>query len=178
MLCWDDLFSLDHVCGYPYALLKGQCADGLYSFGGAEQVRPLHTTYLKSGSQDEVRPLQAPLIISLCALLGWSFLIRSCLWVSICAPIGSVCRWFVQFCLGRTSKTTAHTLLEIWVTGWSETTTSTPYHITLCFVGWSFLIRLYLWVSMWAPKGSVCLWFVQFCKDRTSETIASIILQN
>ena len=178
MLCWDDLFSLDHVCGYPYALLKGQCVYGLYSFGGAEQVRPLHTPYLKSGSQDEVRPLQAPLIISLCALLGWSFLIRSCLWVSICAPKGSVCLWFVQFCLGRTSETTAHTLLEIWVTGWSETTTSTPYHITLCFVGWSFLIRLYLWVSMWAPKGLVCLWFVQFCLGRTSETIASIILQN
>ena len=113
VLFWGDLFSLDHVCGYQYALLKGQCVYGLYSFVWAEQVRPLHTPYLKSGSQDEVRPLQAPLIISLCALLGWSF-----------------------------------------------------------------LIRLYLWVSMWAPKGSVCLWFVQFCMDRTSETIASIILQN
>ena len=135
VLCWDDLFSLDHVCGYPYALLKGQCVDGLYSFVWAEQVRPLHTPYLKSRSQDEVRPLQAPIIISLCALLGWSFLIRSCLWVSICAPKGSVCRWFVQFWRGRTSETTAHTLLEIWVTGWSETTTSTHYHITLCFVG-------------------------------------------
>ena len=82
-----------------------------------------------------MRPLQAPLIISLCALLGWSFLIRSCLWVSICSPKGSVCLWFVQFCLGRTSETTAHTVLEIWVTGWSETTTSTSCHITLCFVG-------------------------------------------
>ena len=66
---------------------------------------------------------------------GWSFLIRLYLWVSIWAPKGSVCLWFVLFCLGRTSETTAHTLLEIWVTGWSETTTSTPYHITLCFVG-------------------------------------------
>ena len=72
VLCWGDLFSLDHVCGYPYALLKGQCVYGLYSFGGAE-VRTLHTPYLKSGSQDEVRPLQPPLIISLCALLGVIF---------------------------------------------------------------------------------------------------------
>ena len=130
-----DVFSLDHLCGYQYELLMGQCVYGLYSFGGAEKVRPLHTPYLKSGSQDEVRPLQAPLIISLCALLGWSFLIRSCLWISICAPKGSVCLWFVQFWRGRKSETTAHTLLEIWVTWWSETTTSTPYHITLCFVG-------------------------------------------
>ena len=135
VLCWGDLFSLDHVCGYQYALLKGQCVYGLYSFGGAEQVRPLHTPYLKSGSQDEVRPLQAPLTISLCALLGWSFLIRSCLWVSICAPKGSVCLWFVQFWRGITSETTAHTLLEIWVTGWSETTTCVPYYTTVCFVG-------------------------------------------
>ena len=134
-LCWGDLFSFDHVCGYQYAHLKGKCVHGLYMYGGAEQVRPLHTPYLKSGSQDEVRPLQASLIISLCALLGWSFLIRLYLWVSIWAPKGSVCLWFVQFWRGRTSETTAHTLLEIWVTGWSETTTSTPYHITLCFVG-------------------------------------------
>ena len=119
-----------------------------------------------------------PLLYHCVLFLGWSFLIRSCLWVSICAPKGWVFLWFVQFWRGWTSDTTAHTLLEIWVTGWSEITTSTPYHITLCFVGWSFLIRLYLWVSMWAPKGSVCLWFVQFCLDRTSETIASIILQN
>ena len=135
VLCWGDLFASDHVCGHQYAPLKGQCVYGLYSFGGAEQVRPLHTPYLESGSQDEVRPLQAPLTISLCALLGWSFLSRSCLWVSICAPKGPMCLWFVHFWRGRTSETTAHTLLEIWVTGWSETTTSTPYHITLCFVG-------------------------------------------
>ena len=90
-----------------------------------------------------------------------------------------MCLWFVQFWRCRTSETTAHTLLEIWVTGWSETTTSTPHHITLCFVGgWSSLIRLYLWVSIWAPKGSVCLWFVQFCLDRTSDSIASILLEN
>ena len=135
VLCWGDLFSLDHVCGYPYALLKGQCVDGLYSFGGAEQVKPLHTPYLISGSQDEVRPLQASLIISLCALLGWSFLIRSCLRVPICAPQGSVCRWFVQFCLGRTSETTARILPENWVIDWSETTTSILCYITVCFVG-------------------------------------------
>ena len=135
VLCWGDLFSLDHVCGYQYALLKGQCFYGLYSFGGAEQVRPLHTPYLKSGSQDEVRPLQAPLIISLCALLGWSFLIRLYMWVTIWAPKGSVCLWFLKFWWSRTSETTAHALLKIWVKGWSETTTSTPYHITLFFVG-------------------------------------------
>ena len=73
VLCWGDLFSLDYICGYQYALLKGQCFYSLYRFGGAEQVRPLHTPYLKSGSRDEVRPLQAPLIISLCALLGVIF---------------------------------------------------------------------------------------------------------
>ena len=135
VLCWSDLFSLDYICGYQYELLKGQCVYGFYSSVWAEQVRPLHTPYLKSGSQDEVRPLQAPLIISLCALLEWSFLIRLYLWVSICVPKGSMCLWFVQFWRGRTSETTAHTLLEIWVTGWSETTTSTPYYINLCFVG-------------------------------------------
>ena len=136
----------------------------------------MHASYLKTGSLTEVRPLQAPLIISLCALLGWSFLIRTCLWVSICAPKGSVCRWFVQFWRGRTSETIAHTLLEIWVTGWSETTTSTPYHITLCFVG-VILIRSCLWVSICAPKGSVCRWFVQFCLGRTSETTAHTLLE-
>ena len=163
VLCWGDLFSLDHVCGYPYALLKGQCVHGLYSIGGAEQVRPLHTPYLKSGSQDEVRPLQAPLIISLCALLGWSFLIRSCLWVSICAPKGSVCPWFVQFWRGRTSETTAHTLLEIWVTGWSETTTSTSCHITLCFVGGDLFSLDYICGYQYElPKGQCAYGFYSF----------------
>ena len=243
VLGWGDLFSLDHVCGYQYELLKGQCVYGFYSFGGAEQVRPLHTPYLKSVSQDKVRPLQAPLIIPLCALLEWSFLILLYLWVSILAPKGSMCLWFVQFCLGRTCETTAHTLHEIWVTGWSETTTNTPYHITLCFVGsdlfsldyicgyqyellkgqfvyglysfawteqlkplhasylktrsltevrplqasliispcallgWSFIIRPSPWVPIWAPKGSVCLWFMQFWRGRTSETTAHTLLE-
>ena len=68
-----DVFSLDHLCRRQYELLRVQFVCGLYSFGWAEQVRPLHTPYLKSGSQDEVRPLQAPLIISLCALLGVIF---------------------------------------------------------------------------------------------------------
>ena len=113
---------------------KCQCVYGLYSFAWTEQVRPLQASYLKTGSPTEVRLLQTSLVISMCALLGWSILIRSCLWVSICAPKGSECLWFVQFWRGKTSETTAHTLLEIWVTGWSETTTSTPYHITLCFV--------------------------------------------
>ena len=135
VLCWGDLFALDHVCGYQYALLKGQCVYGLHNFGGAEQVRPLHTTYLKSGSQDEVRPLQAPLSYHFVLCWGWSFLIRLYLWVTIWAPNGSVCLWFLKFWWGRTSETTAHTLLEIWVTGWSETTTTTSCHITLCFVG-------------------------------------------
>ena len=138
VLCWGDLFSLDYICGYQYALLKGQCFYTLYRFGGAEQVRPLHTPYLKSGSRDEVRPLQAPLIISLCALLEWSFLIRLYLWVSIWAPKGSVCLWFVQFCLDRTSETIARILLENWVTDWSETTTSTLSHNTLSIVGMLF----------------------------------------
>ena len=136
-LCFvgGDLFSVDYICGYQYALLEGQCVFGLYGFAWTEQVRPLHASYLKTRSLAEVRPLHAPLVISLCALLGWSILLRLCLWVSICAPRGSVCLWFVQYCWGRTSETTAHTLLRIWVTGWSETTTSTPYHIPGCFVG-------------------------------------------
>ena len=103
---------------------------------------------------------------------GWSFLIRLHLWVSIWAPKGSVCLWFVQFCLDRTSETIAGILLENYVTDWSETTTSIPYNITVCFVGWCFLIRPSLWVPIWAPKGSVCLWFVQFWRGRTSETTA------
>ena len=134
-LCRGDLFSLDHVCGYPYALLKGQCVDGLYSFGGAEQVRPLHTPYLKSGSQDEVRPLQAPIIISLCALLGWSFLIRSCLWVSICAPKGSVCLWFVQFFSGQNKWD--HCTHLTWNLGhrmkWDHYKHPLSYHFVLCW---------------------------------------------
>ena len=147
-------------------------------FAWIEQVRPLHASYLKTGSLAEVRQLQASLVILLCALLGWCFLIRLYLWVSIWAPKGSGCLWFVQFCLDRTSETTAGILLENWVTGRSETTTSIPYHITVCFVGWSFLIRSSLWVSILAPKGSVCLWSVQFCLGRTSETTARILLAN
>ena len=138
VLCWGDVFSLDQLCGYQYEALKGQCVYGLYSSAWAEPVRLLHASYLKTGSLTEVRPLQAPLVTSLCALMGWSFLIRSSLWVSILAPKGSVCVWFVQFCLGRTSETTAGTLLENWVIGSSETTTSTPYHITVCHVGVMF----------------------------------------
>ena len=129
-----DLFSSDYICGYQYELLKGQFVYGLNNFAWTEQVRPLQASYLKTRSLAEMRPLHTFLVISLCAFLGWSILIRSCLWVSICAPKGSVFLWFVQFWRGW-SETTAHTLLEIWVTGWSETTTSTPYHITLCFVG-------------------------------------------
>ena len=135
VLCRGWSFLISPCLWVSICAPKGSVCLWFVQLGGAEKVRPLHTPYLKSGSQDEVRPLQAPLIISLCALLWWSFLIRSCLWVSICAPKGSVCLWFAQIWRGRTSETTAHTLLEIWVTGWSETTTSTPYHITLCFVG-------------------------------------------
>ena len=135
VLCWGWSFLIRLYLWVSTWAPKGSVCLWFVQFGGAEQVRPLHTPYLKSGSQAEVRPLQAPLIISLCALLEWSFLLWLYLWVSIWAPKGSMCLWFLQFCLGRTSETTAHTLLEIWFTGWSETTTSTPYHITLCFVG-------------------------------------------
>ena len=117
VLCWGDLFALDYICGYQHELLKGQCVYGFYSFAWTEQVRPLHASYLKTGSLAEVRPLHASLVISLCALLGWSILIRPCLWVSIWTPKGSVCLWFVQFWRSRTSETTAHALLEIWVIG-------------------------------------------------------------
>ena len=108
---------------------------------------------------------------------GWSFLIRLYLWVSICSPKGSVCLWFVQFCLDRTSETIAGILLENWVTDWSETNTSIPYYITMCFVGWCFLIRPSPWVPIWAPKGSVCLWFAQFWRGWTSETTAHTLLE-
>ena len=112
VLCWGDVFSSDQPFGYQYEPLKGQCIYGLYSSDWAEQVRPLHASYLKPGSPAEVRPLQASLIISLCVLLGWCFLIRSSLWVSIFPLKGSVCLRFVQFYLGRTSETTACILLR------------------------------------------------------------------
>ena len=136
--CWDGVFSLDHTRMCQQGLFKCQCVYDFYIFAWAVQVRPLHASYLKTGSLTQVRPLQASLIISLCALLGWCFLIRSSPWVSIWAPKGSVSLWFVQFWLGRTSETTAHTLLENWITGWSETITSTPYHITVYHVGMIF----------------------------------------
>ena len=110
---------------------------------------------------------------------GWSFLIILYLRVLIWAPKGPMCLWFLQFWRGWTSETIAHTLLEIWVTGWSDTTTSTPYHITLWFVGGDlFSLDYFCGYQYEAPKGSVCLWFVQFCLDRTSETIARILLEN
>ena len=137
---------------------KCQCVYGLYSFAWTEQVRPLHASYLKTGSLAEVRPLHASLVISLCALLGWSFLIRSCLWVSIYSPKGSMCLWFVQFWWRRTSETTAHTLLEIWVTGWSETTTSTLYHFTLCFVGVIFFSLDHVCVYQYALLKGQCVY--------------------
>ena len=148
VLCWGDLLSLDHGCGYQYALLNGQCVYGLYSFGCIEQVRPLHTPYLKPGPQDEVRPLQAPFHITLCSMLGCCFRIKSYLWVPKRTVQMSLCLWFVLFCLGRTSDTTARILLENWVTSLGETTTSIPYYISLCtMLGWCFLIRSYPCVS-------------------------------
>ena len=207
---------------------KCQSVYGLYSFAWAEQVRPLHASYLKTGSLAEVRPLQAPFHITLCSLLGCCFYIKSYLCVPKRTVQMSLCPWFVLFCLGRTSETTARILLENWVTGLGETTASIPYHITvyhvglmfshqiislcasrvsfkcqcvyglnrfawteqvrplhasylktrslaevrplqasliipLCaLLGWFILIRSCLWVSICAPKGSVCLWFVQF----------------
>ena len=135
VFCWGDLFSLDHLCGYQYKLLKVRCVYGLYSFAWAEPVRPLHASYLQTRSLGEVRPLQAPLTISLFTMLGWSFLIRSYFCVSVWSLNVLGCVWFVHVCLDRTSETTAGILLENWVTGRSETTTSIPYYITVCFVG-------------------------------------------
>ena len=114
---------------------KCQCVYGLYSFAWTEQVRPLHASYLKTGSLTEVRPLQAPFHITLCPLLGCCFHIKSYLWVPKRTVQMSLCPWFVLFCLGRTSETTARILLENWVIGRSETTTSIPCYITVCFVG-------------------------------------------
>ena len=243
VLCWGDLFSLDYICGYQYELLKGQCVYDLYSFAWTEQVRPLHASYLKTGSLTEVRPLQAPFHITLCPVLGCCFHIKSYLWVPKRTVQMSVCPWFVLFCLGRTNETTARILLENWVIGLGETTASIPYHITvyhiglmfshqiiplcvsrvsfkcqcvyglysfawteqmrplhasylktgslaevrplqaslvisLCaLLGWSVPIRSCLWISICAPKGSVCLWFVQFWRGRTSETTAHTLLE-
>ena len=89
---------------------------------------------------------------------GWPFLIRFYLWVSIWTPKRSVCLRFVQFCLDRTSETIAGILLENWVTDWSETTTSTPYHITVCFVGWCFLIRPSPRVPRYPPTNHRGIW--------------------
>ena len=114
---------------------KCQCVYGLYSFAWTEQVRPLHASYLKTGSLTEVRPLQAPFHITLCPLLGCCFHIKAYLWVPKRTVQMSLCPWFVLFCLGRTSETTACILLENWVIGGSETTTSIPCFITVCFVG-------------------------------------------
>ena len=141
-------------------------------------MRPLHASYLQTRSLGEVRPLQAPLTISLFTMLGWCFLIRSYLCVSVWSLNVLGCVWFVHVCLDRTSETTAGILLENWVAGRNETTTSIPYHITVCFVGVIFFIRSSMWVSISAPKGSVCLWFVQFCLGRTSDTTAGILLEN
>ena len=112
VLCWGDLFSLDYIYGYQYELLKGPCVYGFYSFAWTEQVRPLHASYLKTGSLTEVRPLQAPLHITLCPLLGCCFHIKSYLLVPKRTVQMSLCPWFVLFCLGRTSETTARILLQ------------------------------------------------------------------
>ena len=94
---------------------------------------------------------------------GWFFLIRLYLWVSIWAPKGSVCLWFAQFCPDR--KKWDHCRHFTYKLGhwlkWDHCKHPLSYHFVLCW-GWSFLVRLYLWASIWAPKGSVCLWFVRF----------------
>ena len=149
VLCWSDFFSLDYICGYQYELPKGQCAYGFSSFVWAEQVRPLHTPYLKSGSHDEVRPLQAPLSYHFVLCWGWSFLIRLHLWRSIWAPKGSVCLCLYSFgwteqvrplhasCLKTGSLTEVRPL-------------QAPFHITLCpLLGCCFHIKSYIWM----PKG-------------------------
>ena len=158
VFCWGDLFSLDHLCGYQYKLLKGQCVYGLYSFAWAEPVRPLHASYLQTRSQDEVKPLQAPFHITLCSMLGCCFRIKSYLWVPKRTVQMSLCLWFVLFCLGRTSDTTARILLENWVTGLGETTTSIPYYITVYHVGLMFSHQIIsLCVSRVSLSARVCM---------------------
>ena len=66
MCLWFVPLTLDYICGYQYALLKGQFVYGLYSVAWTEQVRPLQASHLKNGSLTEVRPLQASPIISPC----------------------------------------------------------------------------------------------------------------
>ena len=111
VLCWGDVFSLDHVCGYQYEPLKGQCIYGLHSSAWAEQVRPLHASYLQTRSLGEVRPLQAPLTISLFTMLGWCFLTISYLCVSVGSYKMLGCAWFVHSWLDRTSDKTTYILL-------------------------------------------------------------------
>ena len=112
VLCWGDLFSLDHVCGYQYALLKCQCVYGLYILAGLNKWD--HCTHLtwNLGHRMKWDHHKHPLSYHFVLYWGWSFLIRLHLWVSIWAPKGSVCLWFVQFCLDRTSETIAGILLE------------------------------------------------------------------
>ena len=146
VLCWGDLFSLDYICGYQYELLRGQFVCGLYSFGGTEQVRPLHTPFLKTGSLTEVRPLQAPFHITLYPMLGCCFHIKSYLWVPkrtiqmsvsrVCAVLSGQNKW--DHCTHHTSKLghwlrrdhCKHPLLYHCVPCWGDVFSSD--HIPVC----------------------------------------------
>ena len=141
--CWDGVFSLDHTRMCQQGLFKCQCVYDFYIFAWAVQVRPLHASNLKTGSLTQVRPLQASLIISLCALLGWCFLIRSSPWVSIWAPKGSVSLWLVQFWLAEQVRPLHTPYLKTGSLG-EVRPLQAPLTITLCtMLGWYFLIRSY-----------------------------------
>ena len=77
-------------------------------------------------------------------------------------PIGtahmSLRLWFVQFCQEGTRETTTHTLLANWVTGRSETITSTLFHHTLYHVGMVFSHQIIpVCVSRVSLSASVCI---------------------
>ena len=149
VLCWGDVFSLEQLCGYQYEPLKGQCIYGLYSSACAEQVRPLRTSYLKTGSPAEVRPLQVSLIISLCVLLGWSFLIRSSLWVSILALKGQCTYGLYSFARAEQVRPLHASYLQTRSLG-EVRPLQAPLTISLfAMLGWCFLIRSYVcvWVG-------------------------------
>ena len=140
-------FLIRSVCGCQYEPLKGQGIYGLYSFAWAEQMRPLQESYLKTGSPAEVRPLQASLIISLCVLLGRSFLVRSSLWVSILAPKGSVVYGLFSFARKEHARPRHTSYFQTGSLG-EVRPLKAPFTIRLCtMLGWCFLIKSHPYVS-------------------------------
>ena len=140
-------------------------------------MRPLHASYMKTGSPAEVRPLQASLILSLCALLGWCFLIRSALWVSIWAPKGLVwlslynSAWEEQVRPLQPSYLKTGSLAEV-------RPLQASLVILLCALsGWCFLIRLSLWYQYELLKGQCVYGLYSFASAEQVRPLHASYLQ-